>query len=114
MADVTLTARADEVWVAENPQDGVGGELFVFTMTVPYVTTISSGINYVYRNRTDLSTSLLATSSAGTSGNVLTSAQFTPSTGIAGRYVLNFRYKQGAQIEVKKILMRIGKKSETP
>ena len=114
MADVTLTARADEVWVAENPQDGVGGELFVFTLTVPYATSLSSGINTVYRNRTDLSTSLLATSSAGVSGNVLTSAAFTPSTGVTGRYVLNFRYKQGSQTEVKKLLMRIGKQSETP
>jgi hypothetical protein len=114
MADVSLTARADEVWVAENPQDGVGGELFVFTLTVPYATTLSSGLNDVYRNRAMLSTSLLASTTATTSGNVLTSAAFTPSTGIAGRYVLNFRYKQGNQIEVKKLLMRIGKQSEAP
>jgi hypothetical protein len=114
MADVTLTARANEVWVAENPQDGVGGEVFVFTLTVPYATTLSSGFNYAYRNRTNLSTAVWSTGGVDTSGNVFTSEIFTPAAGIAGRYVLNFRYKQGSQTEVKKLLMRIGKQSETP
>ena len=114
MADVTLTARANEVWVAESPQDGVGGEIFVFTMTVPYATTLSSGLNHAYRNRTDLSTSLFASSAGTVSGNVFTSAAFTPSTGINGRYVLNFEYVQGSQTEVKKLLLRVGKQSDTP
>ena len=114
MADVSLTARANEVWVAENPQDGVGGEVFVFTLTVPYAGTLSSGYNHAYRNRTNLSTSLFASTSGSVSGNVFTSAAFTPSTGVTGRYVLNFEYAQGNQTEVKKLLMRIGKQSETP
>ena len=114
MADVTLTARDDEVWLIESPQDGVGGEAFVFTITAPYATTLSSGINYAYRNKTNLSTAVWSTGGVTTSGNVFTSEIFTPSTGVDGRYVLNFRWRNGSQIEVKKLLMRIGRQSATP
>jgi len=115
MADRTLTARQDEVWVAESPQDALAGEKFAFVLTVPYVTTLSSGVNTVFKDRTDLSTSMFGTTTAGVSGNVFTSSYLTFSTGLSGRYVVNFKYKfSTSNIEVKKLLLRVAKQAETP
>lgn len=115
MADLSLTARKNEVWVAESPQDGVAGEKYSFTMTVPYVTTLSSGVNTVFKDRTDLSTSMFGSTTASVSGNVFTSSYLTFSTGLSGRYVINLRYKfSTSNIEVKKLLLRVAKQAETP
>ena len=115
MADLSLTARKDEVWVAESPQDGIAGEKYSFTMSVPYVTTISSGVNTVFRDRTDLSTTLFGSTTAGVSGNVFTSSYLTLSTGISGRYVVNFQFKHStSNVEIKKLLLRVDKQAYTP
>lgn len=115
MADRSLTARKDEVWVAESPQDAVAGEKIQFTLTVPYVTTLSSGVNTVFKDRTDLSTSMFGSTTAAVSGNVLTSSYLTFSTGLSGRYVVNLQYKfSTSNIEVKKLLLRVTKQAYTP
>ena len=115
MADRTLTARLNEVWVAESPQDAIAGEKMSFTLTAPYITTMSSGVNTVFKDRTDLSTSLFGTTTAAVSGNVFTSSYLTLSTGLSGRYVVNFQYKfSTSNIEVKKLLLRVNKQAETP
>jgi hypothetical protein len=115
MADVSLTARANEVWVAESPQDGVAGEIYEFTLTVPYATTISAGKNTAFRDRTDVSATVFASTVAdGTSGNVLTADTLTPVVDVAGRYVIVFKYVNGNQTENKKLLLRIGKQAYTP
>jgi hypothetical protein len=115
MADLSLTARKNEVWVAESPQDGVAGEKYSFVMTVPYVTAISSGVNTVYKDRTDLSTALFGSTTAAVSGNVFTSSYLTLSTGLAGRYVVNLQFKHGtSNVEIKKLLLRVDKQAYTP
>jgi len=114
MADVSLTARQNEVWVAESPQDGVAGEAFAFTLTVPYTATISSGVNTIFKDRAELSTSLFASTTATTSGNVFTASVLTTSTGVDGRYVVNLRYVNGNNIEIKKLLLRMSKQTYTP
>ena len=115
MADRTLTAREDEAWVAESPQDAIAGEKFSFVLTAPYITTMSSGVNTVFKDRADLSTTLFGSTTASVSGNVFTSSYLTFSTGLSGRYVVNFRYNFGtSNIEVKKLLLRVGKQAYTP
>jgi len=116
MADVSITARADEAFVIESPQDGIEGEIFKYTLTVPYATTIGSTTkkNYAYRNRNDVTTTVMASSAGTCSGNVFTSANFTPTADARDSYVIVFKYDNGSQTEVKKLLMRIGLQEDEP
>jgi hypothetical protein len=114
MADVSLTARANEVWVAESPQDAVAGEVLEFVLTIPYTTTIGSGTHVAFKERTDVSATVFASTSGTVSGNVLTSQKLTPTADIAGRYVVVFKYTNGNNTENKKLLLRVAKQAYTP
>ena len=110
MADVSITAKQDSVWVLESPQFAIEGEILLFTLTVPYATTISTPTNTAFRNKT----SVTWTGTATVSGNVFTSTAFTPTADTAGDYVLNFKYVNGSQTEYKKLLLRVGLQEDAP
>ena len=110
MADVSVTARQDQVWVLESPQYGIEGEIYVFTLTVPYATTVSTPVTTAFRNKT----SHALTGSDSASGNVITSKTFTPTTDVAGTYIINFKFVNGSQTEYKKLMMKIGLQEDVP
>lgn len=114
MADVSLTARADQAWVVEGAQDGVEGEVYVFTLTVPYATTISTPDHFAYRNKTDVTSAVGWTCAPAASGNVFTALAMTPTADIAGKYVCVFQYVNGSNTEIKKLLLRVGKQEDAP
>jgi hypothetical protein len=114
MADASLTARQNEVWVAESPQDGVAGEVLEFVLTVPYTATIGSGTHVVFKERTDVSSAVFASTTGTISGNTLTSQKLTPIADVAGRYVVVFKYTNGNNTENKKLLLRVAKQAYTP
>ena len=114
MADVSLTARANEAWVAESPQDAIAGEILEFVLTVPYTATIGSATHVVFKDKTDVSGTVFASTSGTASGNVLTSQKLTPIADVAGRYVVVFKYTNGNNTENKKLLLRVGKQADTP
>lgn len=112
--DVSITARQDAVWVLESPQYGIEGEIYVFTLTVPYASTISSPDTYCYRDGNDVTSSVGLDSAASASGNVLTSAAMTPTADVAGKYVVVFKFVNGSNTELKKLLLKIGKQEDAP
>ena len=111
MADVTITAKQDSVWVLESPQFAIEGEILLFTLTVPYATTISAPEHWAFRNKT---AATWEDATASVSGNVFTSTAFTPTADTAGTYVLNFKYVNGSQTEYKKLLLKVGLQEDVP
>ena len=112
MADISITARQDQVWVIESPQYGIEGEIYVFTLTVPYATTVSAPVTTAFKNKTAMTAEISGSDAA--SGNVITSKLFTPTADVKGTYVLNFKYVNGSQTEYKKLLMYIGLQEDVP
>ena len=114
MPDFSLTAKQDDTWVIENPQDAIAGEILTFTLTVPYATTISSPDTFCWRDNTDVTTSVGLNGAASAAGNVLTAAAMTPTAVTRGRYVVSFQFVNGSQTELKKLLLRVGKQEDAP
>ncbi len=86
MADVSLTAVEDQIFVTEGPQPTVVGESLTLDITYPWTTTMDTPTNAIYKEdtATDLSTTHLSGSTTIT-GNVLT-------TKVISGLVANERY----------------------
>jgi len=111
MADITLTARQNEIWLAESPLTLVEGEAHKFTVTVPYATTVSSPNTTAYLKGTDVSAAVL-TAGDNSSGNVITTDKFTPSADIRGPYIITVAFTNSTQSEVKKIKIHVSLKED--
>lgn len=108
MPDATLTAKEDQLFLLESPQDGAVGDAVVLTMVVPYETTISSPASTVYLNGNDVTSTVLGGSDSA-STNIYTPKTFTPD--IAGRYVFTYKFTRagGEGTVVKKLIYRCSK-----
>ena len=74
MADLSLTAIESQVQVVEGPQPFVVGETLRLAIAYPWLTSVSSPANAIYKEdtTTDLSSTLLAGSTTATSNTVTT------------------------------------------
>ena len=112
MADTTLTAVENMVYVIQSPLHMVEGEVLVITLTVSHASSVTSPVTTAFLNGDSFTTGISGSDSV--SANVITCKTFTPTADVRGSYVLNFKYVNGAQTEYKKCLVHVAKQEDTP
>jgi len=99
----------DQVFAIESPIHAVEGS--TFTITCTYWGAVTSPTAAIYRNGTEVTSTVMPSGSHTASGSVATLKPLTALVGGA-KYVIDVTGTVGGDVWVKKIEMTVGRKSD--